>query len=50
MLGSIRVEITASTRSKQREVGQCLDGAEVGRLRDSYYVENEDVSPCCSSQ
>lgn len=38
------VEITAKDRNKQHEVGQCLDGAEAGNTRDSYYIENEDVS------
>lgn len=38
------VGITAKARNKQREVGQCLDGADVGNMRDSYYTENEDIS------
>lgn len=38
------VEIAAKARNQQHEVGQCLDGAEVGNTRDSYYIENEDVS------
>lgn len=50
MLGFIRVEITAKARNKQHEVGQCLDGAEVGKARDSSYIENEDVSLCFSSE
>lgn len=36
MLGFIMVEITAKATNKQHDVGQCLDGAEVGKVRDSY--------------